>query len=226
MSSLPNYKLTAIGQLFPNSPSSSNANWMIGDEDSIRASFSEIRARLSGIYPELVDPWPKYDPFQGFHGAEDGVSGYGMFHYNVKLLFPIDGTVGARVVNSITNLTAYQLSREQQIVDGNLSIVDIPSMSTPRGNYLDILPSINGIVHFTPNLQLRLSYTYDVGRPSAYDINPAFYLNAANPANLSGSGGNAKLRAQTLTKYDASLEWYSGRRARRALPSGNGIRMD
>lgn len=210
MSSLPNYKLTAIGQLFPNSPSSSNANWMIGDKESIRASFSQIRASLVGIYPELADPWPKYDPFKGFYGAEDGVSGYGMFHYNVKLLFPIEGTVGARVVNSMTSLTSYQLTTEQQIVDGNLSIVDVPSMATPRGNYLDILPSINGIVHFTPKLQLRLSYTYDVGRPSAYQINPAFYLDASDTANLSGSGGNAKLRAQTLTKYDASLEWYFG----------------
>jgi iron complex outermembrane receptor protein len=207
--SLPNYKLTEIGQLFPNSPASASANWLIGDSNSIRASFADIRARFSGIFPELVNPYPKDDPYKGFSGSEDVVAAYGMLHYNVKLLFPIEGIVGARAVNSMTVFTAYQFANQRQVVNG-VTVPGVATKTRPRGNYLDILPSLNAIIHFTPKLQLRTAYTYDVGRPSAYLMNPALTLNLDNTASAGGNGGNADLKAVSTKKYDASLEWYFG----------------
>ena len=208
-SSLPNYNLVEIGKLFPDSKAT-NANWLIGDKNSIRASFTDIRALLSGIYPGLADPWPEYNPYRHYKGPEDTIAAYAMLHYNVKIWFPIEGSIGARFVNTITSITSFKSVTEQQIVDGNLTLVDVEGRTKSRGNYFDILPSLNAIAHFTPKLQLRLSYTYDVGRPTALQINPYLYLNASNLSNLTGEAGNVNLKAQTLSKYDVSLEWYFG----------------
>lgn len=208
ISELPDYKLSAVGYNFQ---SGSNANWMIGNSDSIRASFPKIRSMLTSIYPELVNPYPKQDPNERFTGGESGHAVYGQFHYNVKLLVPVEGIIGARIVNSITSLTA-RLHVEQFVTneDGLKVLVKTDTYSTPKGNGLDVLPSLNAIFHFTPKLQLRTSYTLDVQRPRANDINPRLEINLQDPGNPSAYGGNAQLRPYTTTKYDASLEWYFG----------------
>lgn len=205
---LPEYKLVQVGGQFQ---SSSNANWLIGDTNSIRASFPKIRQLLTPIYPKLAQVFPDYDPYAAFSGAEGGYAGYAQFHYNLKLFFPIEGIIGARVVNNITSLRSIRHVEEFVTnADGLKTLVKTDTFFTPKGNTLDILPSVNAIMHFTPKLQLRASYTYEVGRPTANQINPVLSLNLQDPGNATGWGGNPQLRPVSLSKYDASLEWYFG----------------
>ncbi|WP_312489794.1 TonB-dependent receptor [Sphingomonas sp.] len=210
IASLPNYKLVSNGKGFQGSPSVTTAEWLIGDSNSIRSSFADIRARLAGIYPELATPNPEYNPLDAFGGSDGSFAGYGMLHYNVKLLFPIGGVIGARLVNTLTNLTALQRQTQFVNVDNRLVETTTEVINRPKGNYLDIMPSVNAIIHFTPKLQLRTAYTSEIGRPSAYQINPRLVLDLRSQGNPTGYGGNPRLGAVTTTKYDASLEWYFG----------------
>ena len=210
MSSLPDYHLVEAGPLFPSAPTASTANWLIGDSKSIRSSWSLIRNMAQKIHPDLSDPYPTYDPFQAFHGSETTYAGYGMLHYTFKLLFPIEGTLGARLVNTVTGLTALQRTTTIEKVDGQYKTVYIDKMNTPKSNMLVTLPSLNAIIHITSKLQLRTSYSYDVGRPTALQLNPALYLDARNVAQAYARGGNANLGPVKKKAYDASLEWYFG----------------
>lgn len=210
IASLPNYKLVSSGKGFQGSKSAANAEWLIGDTDSIRGSFNQIRGMLTGIYPELKSYYPDYIPYEGFSGADGSYAAYVMAHYNVKLLFPIDGVVGTRIVNSLTSLRAIQRTTQFVNVDDRLVETTDEAQINPRGNYLDFMPSVNAIVHFTPKLQLRLAWTSEIGRPSVYQINPRLQLNLLNRGAPMASGGNPKLGAVSTNKYDASLEWYFG----------------
>lgn len=210
ISSLPNYKLVSSSKGFQGSTSATNAEWLIGDSDSIRSSFNDIRSRLTGIYPELVDYYPKYNPLDNIGGSDGSYAAYVMAHYNVKLLFPIDGVIGARFVNSLTNLTATQRTSEFVNVNNQLVEQVVDTTISPKANFLDVMPSVNAIIHFTPKLQLRTAWTYEVGRPSVYQINPRLMLDLRNRSGPTASGGNPRLGPVTTNKYDASLEWYFG----------------
>ncbi len=208
IAALPKYHLVPVGYNFQNG---SNANWMIGDSDSIRASFPLIRSILSPIYPDLAAPYPSFDPSQHFGGGERGFAYYGQFHYNVKLFVPVEGIIGARIVNSLTALQSLRRTTEFVTNDDGAKVKQVTDiLDTPRGNALDILPSFNAIAHFTRKLQLRAAYTYEVARPRATDINPWIAINLSDPANPRARGGNASLRPESMSKYDASLEWYFG----------------
>ena len=210
MSGLPDYTLTEIGRSFQGSQSAANANWLIGDSSSIRKSFPAIRAQLSGIIPDLLNPYPQYDPYQAYSGSDGSSAFYAMFHYNVKLLFPIEGVIGGRGVNSLTALSALQHTEKWENINNSYQNVSTDVINTPRGNYFDFMPSLNAIIHFTPKLQLRTSLTREIGRPSSRDINPALYIDTRDASRPTASGGNAKLGAIQTVKYDASLEWYFG----------------
>lgn len=208
LTSLPTYVLSNANLNLAGAAGS--PNWLIGNSDSIRNSFDQLRALLASTYPELENSDPEYNPSAFFSGSDGSWATYGMLHYNFKLLVPIEGIVGARIVNSQTAISATQTTGSFQLVNGSYQYVETSQQVTPKGNYLDVLPSVNAIFHFTPKLQLRTSWTYDVGRPSAYDINPTLYLNLSNTSQPVASGGNPKLRGVTLNKYDASLEYYFG----------------
>lgn len=210
ISSLPNYKLVSSGKGFQGSPSASTAEWLIGDTNSIRQSWDAIRGQLVGIYPELADRYPAYNPLDYFEGSDGSYAAYAMAHYDVKLLFPIDGVIGGRLVNSLTNLTAIQRVARFVNIDNRLVEQITDEKITPKGNFLDFMPSVNAIIHFTPKLQLRTAWTYEVGRPSVYQINPRLRIDVRNAARPVAGGGNPRLGPITTTKYDASLEWYFG----------------
>lgn len=208
LSILPNYVLSPANVNI--SSQAGSPNWLIGDSDTIRANLDTIRSLLVKIYPSLVDRYPAYNPAAFFTGSDGSLAAYGMLHYNAKLLFPIDGTIGMRFVNTLTNLRATQRVISQQLVDGRYQTVVTSTALSPKGNSLDMLPSVNAIIHFTPKLQLRTAWTRDIFRPNSYQINPSLTLNLLNTNAPTASGGNSNLRGTRQDKYDASLEWYFG----------------
>jgi TonB-dependent receptor len=120
--------------------------------------------------------------------------------------FPIDGVAGVRYTNTWGSISSFNYR------PGNASngFQDIVEPSFGRGNYVDVLPSASAILHFTPKIQLRLSYSTNVSRPNFYDMRPfAFVETRANPVIV--FAGNPELEAQREQSYNASLEYYFGR---------------
>jgi iron complex outermembrane receptor protein len=206
LNELSGYNLTTSGRVFQGS----SAEWMIGDTNSIRNSWGEVVRRIHAVKPDFDGYYPAYNPLAGYGGSEGSYAFYGMAHYDVKLLFPIEGSFGTRIVNSLVGLTSTERLTKFENVDGRMTEITTDTISKSHGNALDLMPSFNAIMHFTPKLQLRTSWTHEVGRPNAWDLNSRLVMNLENQTRPTASGGNPKLGPIKTDKYDASLEWYFG----------------
>lgn len=211
ISSLPDYELTEIGRGFSGTQTVANANWLIGDHTAIRRNWTAILSKIQALDPDYKNYYPKFNPSDYVRGGETNYTAYAMFHYNLKLLFPIEGVIGARIVNNLNDLKSRQRLQKVTVVNGISTDVIEETDVESDANFLNVIPSINGIVHFTPKLQLRLSYTGDVQRPWVGDLNPQLVVDVRNPGAPTANGGNPNLKGITTSKYDASLEWYFGR---------------
>src|SRR3546814_15837440 len=71
------------------------------------------------------------------------------------------GSAGVRYVNTWGSSNSFNFRPG----DASNGFQDIGEESPGRGNYTDILPSFTALLHFTPKLRLRLSYTTnEIGR--------------------------------------------------------------
>lgn len=175
--------------------------------DNIGAIRSYIQQTDPGNAERFSTVMPPSDRGQTFTTNENNFAFYGQLNYAFDVGVPVDGVAGVRVVNTWGKVQSFVY---QPDTTGENGYQDYVSNETGRGNYLDILPSVNAIVHFTDKLQLRLAYTFNVQRPGFYDLRPFAYLETrATPPIV--YAGNPDLVAQTETNYDASLEYYFGR---------------
>lgn len=157
-------------------------------------------AQPASIYePDL----PVYNPLERFDANEKSYAFYGQAHFAFDFGIPIDGIVGARVVNTVNTL------------DGTSSIAGVPTPVSQKQNYVDVLPNASLRARFTEKLQLRLSATETRTRPGFGQLNPALNINRQNvtdPTSLFvGNSGNINLKPIQSKNYDASLEWYFSR---------------
>ncbi|MFC3579757.1 TonB-dependent receptor [Sphingomonas hylomeconis] len=174
--------------------------------DNIGAIRTYIQQNDPGSAARFASEFPPSDQGQTFTTNENNFAAYAQLNYSFNLGFPIDGVAGVRYVNTYGSVNSFDYR------PGNASTnnQDIVQEATGRGNYVDILPSINAIVHFAPKLQLRVAYTKNVQRPGFYDLRPfAFVETRANPVIV--FAGNPNLKAQKGANWDASLEYYFGR---------------
>lgn len=147
---------------------------------------------------------PPPDSGQNFQTTENSMAAFGQIFYGFELGgVPIDGVAGARLVNTWGDVRSVNYRPD---ADGVIQIED----SYNEASFIDVLPSINAVAHFTPQLQLRLAYTYNVSRPSFYALRPFYYI-SPNSTPTRVDAGNPDLKAQTSSQYDASLEYYFGR---------------
>ncbi|MEP0190285.1 MAG: TonB-dependent receptor [Erythrobacter sp.] len=106
----------------------------------------------------------------------------------------IRGNIGLRYVDTEVN------SLGNQIVNGVVSQV------TTTGNYNELLPRVNLIADLTDNLALRASWTEDLRRPDFNDLSTS--TSFPTGPNNAVSIGNPSLSPETVTSFDASLDWY------------------
>ncbi|WP_183030106.1 TonB-dependent receptor [Altericroceibacterium spongiae] len=147
---------------------------------------------------------PPADSGQNFHSTENSMAVFGQIFYGFELGgIPIDGVAGARLVNTWGDVRSVNFRPNE---DGDVEIED----SYNKASFIDVLPSINAVAHFTPQLQLRLAYTTGVKRADFYELRPFYYVNTgATPIRV--DAGNPDLKAQKSDNYDISLEYYFGR---------------
>ncbi len=177
---------------------------LLGNIDAVRSYIQQFDP---GNAERFSSEFPPSDRGQTFRSTENNFAFYGQLNYGFDALgFPIDGSAGVRYVNTWGSSNSFNFRPG----DASNGFQDIVEESPGRGNYTDILPSFTALLHFTPKLQLRLSYTTNVHRPSFYDTRPFFFAETrATPKII--FAGNPALEAQREHAFDASAEYYFGR---------------
>ncbi|KQM66270.1 MULTISPECIES: TonB-dependent receptor [unclassified Sphingomonas] len=174
--------------------------------DNIDAIRAYIQKTNPGNAARFASEKPAGDLGQTFASEENRWAMFAQLSYAFDMLFPVDGLLGVRYVNTWGTSSSFNYRPG----DASNGFQDIIQPSPGRGNYEDILPSATATIHFTPKAQLRLSYTTNVQRPGFYDIRPFYYAETrANPPII--FSGNPDLKPQTEHAFDASAEYYFGR---------------
>ncbi|HEX8645235.1 MAG TPA: TonB-dependent receptor [Allosphingosinicella sp.] len=195
-------------------------NWLSPTYSSIRNNLVEMRQfnmALGGTQfgPNTNTP-PTPDPLQTWDASERNYAAYGQIRYEFALggQTTVDGNIGLRVVKTETELSGIRLV---------IPAVG-PGVLTPTlvdREFTDWLPNVSARIRFSPEFQLRLSYTQTRTRPSFTDLRPSATIDPPPaclgqtpiPANCvrSGRGGNPFLDRLTSDNYDASIEYYFSR---------------
>ncbi len=144
---------------------------------------------------------PSNNRGQSYVSNEKLLSGFGNLYYGFDLGVPVDGVAGVRVTQTKGDIAS-------AIYNVQTSGPDIITETKGGGRYVDVMPSVNAVIHFTPKIQLRLAYTIDVQRPNFLDTSS---WKTIIPAATVVYSGNPDLQANRSTNYDASLEYYFGR---------------
>lgn len=176
-----------------------------------RANVAEIREYIQQYDPgnaqRFSSLYPPSDQGQTFKSNEKNFAAYAQVNYGFELAgIPIDGLAGARFTNTWGTSTSYNY-RPGNEDNGWLDIVQV---SPGKGNYAAILPTATAILHFDPQVQLRLSYSTNVFRPSFYNSRPFYFAETrASPPIV--FAGNPSLKQQREQSFNASAEYYFGR---------------
>jgi TonB-dependent receptor len=158
------------------------------------------------------------DPGESFAENERTFAGYAQLNYAFNASFPVDGTIGLRYVNtwgsavSRRSVWAAYLPATPDNPNGGPDYAQgiVYREEGSKANYIDLLPSATATLHFTPKLQLRLSYTHNVQRPDFYLMRSAVnVLDAATQGRV--YSGNPDLKPVKENNFDVSLEHYWGR---------------
>lgn len=172
---------------------------------SIRANRRELRqfvlARAPfGGFGTFTEDAPTPNPNSVFDADEETIAGYAQLNYRVGS--DLDGVIGVRAVRTETTINGVAL------VEG------VPTPLTGTQEFTDYLPSANLRWRFTPQLQLRLSYTQTRTRPTFGQLNPSVDVGPPDPTQgglRTGRGGNPNLEPVNSNNYDASLEYFFSR---------------
>ncbi|WP_404477736.1 TonB-dependent receptor [Novosphingobium sp. BL-52-GroH] len=162
-----------------------DGDYLLDNSDTVRGWFGQLAGERA------------YTPELAFSDVEKTYAFYGQAAYRFDIgSMPVDGVVGARVVNTVQNLAGNGVSSKQ--------------------NYVDVLPSINIRFGLADNLKLRLAAGKTLTRPNFADLNPLVtYVpsGATGPGSVAGtgSGGNPDLAPIESKAYDATLEYYVSR---------------
>ena len=135
---------------------------------------------------------------------------------------PVDGNVGARWVNTNTNVIGTIRTAED---DGSGGVREAVTPFVFEGQYDELLPSLNLSAGLSDDVLLRLAASQSLTRPSLADLRSSVVPNSAltsdifedglaaiedptDVAGRTGVGGNPTLRPYFATNFDASIEWY------------------
>ncbi|QJB70256.1 TonB-dependent receptor [Parasphingorhabdus halotolerans] len=118
---------------------------------------------------------------------------YGQLNFEAG---PVRGNLGLRWVNT-------SLASTGNIVNTAGDIIDSP---VTRGGYTKLLPRLNVAADLSENLLLRGSFGQDINRPDFNKLSTSVSFGTSE--NASVSIGNPNLAPETVTSFDASLDWY------------------
>ncbi len=119
---------------------------------------------------------------------------YGQANFEIG---PVRGNFGLRWLDTSLDSTG------NSITGSNVTQV------VTRGGYSKVLPRLNLVADVADNILLRASWGRDINRPD-FDL-LSTSVSFVTSENAAVSIGNPNLRPETVTSYDASIDWYFAR---------------
>ena len=165
------------------------------------------------------------DPSKASSQSESTEAAYLMARFGFDdLRFPIEGSVGVRVVHTDTKAHGYTVFVPPKYDAGSpRSVPQFGPIDEPINagrSAVDVLPSLNLKMELTPQLQARFAFAKSMYRPSFQDLNEYVKLwvdtvvltdGTIEQVNYRGENqGNVKLKPTKANSFDATLEWYPG----------------
>lgn len=173
------------------------------------ANTSANPALHSGSY---TDPAP--DPAASSSVEEKVKLGYVMTEYKGDLgAMPIAINTGVRIESTDFTSSGAGQTVLSAVPNGTGQNVIVLSPLTPlsfKGNYTDILPSLNARLNLTDDLILRGAASRVISRPTLTDLSSAQTI-TSNPGNERITKGNPNLLPFRASQAEAGLEWYFNR---------------
>lgn len=159
---------------------------------------------------------PVRDISRNFDASEQTYAGYAQVKFRLEPGFPIDGIIGARIVNTVGKVTAYGrnvVTVNNPVPPGGTTTTTTPVLRNSKYNYVDFMPNASIRARFTDKLQMRLSYSESLIRPTLNNgtIGPGAIVTTNAAGTTTVSRGNPDLKPQRSDNYDATLEYYFGR---------------
>ena len=193
-----------------------------GYPDSYKLLHS-FRAANSLSDPGYVWSPPTYGPGSENLQDENTWAGYAQAAFGWdELRFPIDGTLGVRVVQTKNTAAGAFIGATTPTLDPSVPANLIPTFqgsteqTTFRNQYTDVLPSFNLRIKLTDQLQARFAAAKALARPDFTQLQAYTTLSqsitgtgGAAISSLTGTAsGNPYLEPTRSDQFDATLEWY------------------
>ncbi len=134
---------------------------------------------------------PVSNPSAFFEIDETTHAVYGQANFDFG---PVRGNIGLRYVSTTVN------SLGNNVAGGVVTPV------VTRGNYDLFLPRVNLIADVTDDIVFRASFGEDINRPNFNNLSTS--VNFPTGPNNAVNIGNPDLAPETVTSYDASVDWY------------------
>lgn len=172
----------------PNAAFNDRAGTLAALQAAINGTPLGQTAAASGN-PLLRDP--SVVPAGSFEVEEKTHALYGQANFE---LGAIRGNIGARYLD--TSIDSF----------GNSVAGAVVTPITANNSYSQFLPRFNVIADVTDYIVVRASYGEDVNRPDFNDL--SLSVNFPTGPNNAVNIGNPNLAPETVTSYDASVDWY------------------
>ena len=164
------------------------------------------------------------DPSRTFSNEEKTQAAYLMTRFGWdELRFPVEGSVGVRVVHTSTVAHGYTVFKPSYDTNSPPALPRFGAINAPlegKNSFVDVLPSLNLKADLTDKLQARFAFAKSMYRPGFGDLAEYITLsqnysvaNGTTPESVTYQGydkGNVKLKPTRADSYDLSLEWYPG----------------
>jgi TonB-dependent receptor len=164
------------------------------------------------------------DPSKTFSNSEKTQAAYlsSRFGWD-ELRFPVEGSVGVRVVRTSTVAHGYTVFKPTYDANTPPALPKFGKIDAPldgKNSFVDVLPSLNLKAELTDKLQARFAFAKSMYRPGfndlaeyitlSQDYTPASGTTPTTVAYRGWDTGNVMLKPTRAASYDLSLEWYPG----------------
>ena len=125
---------------------------------------------------------------------EEDMGVYLQTDFNMDWGIPVRGNLGVRYVETDMTSQGYTPSGSQVL------------LVTAGNEYDDVLPSLNMVFEFTPDVLVRFGAAKVMTRPALGSVTPGGAINLVG--NLTVTSGNPLLDPTRANTYDLGVEWY------------------
>lgn len=188
-------ELTLISDLVPGgkylSDVSNSPQW-----SQISNSYARETFRYDGFKVDFADS-------EYYRVDEEVLSLYAMTDFKFDIAnMPVMVNAGVRSVDTDVLSFGYH-----QIQNSNGSTGYTPTPISKKGNYSDVLPSLNASMELTESLLLRAGASQTLMRPALGDI---AYKRTVSISEFKYRDGNPDLKPTYADQWELGLEWYVG----------------